>query len=371
MMANIYMFVSFLVSRSYSKVLNKLLLLLSGRSKEIREMDGYLIYPPKLQFFEKRLEYIFGLKVKSSRSLVKATIRRRSYFELITLHKYYNTILDINTSVLIFHEILRRNSRPLALLRPYGLRRYLATHIMLGGMGIKTFINTYFDTHLVSWLLVICSFGKSVEFNNRVFNKSISVVGGAPSPRENQFDIDQSDLVVRINRDVKSEERMDIVYFRSEKLNYMYRSGRLGFIANMGCLASLKTFRHYFILKYLQFVNKVAPTPSLDSAFDCGKLNAIPTICLDLLSKSASKLFIFDTDLNLSKKHKEGYRDPDQPVVEFDLIFGEHPGYIQFVVLKYMDSLGRLEFESNDNFDIKWSYRRFLLALNESYSLGG
>lgn len=367
MLANGLTLILFVLSRTYSNLLNRFLLVVSGKSKEIQEMDSYLVYPPKIDLFEKKMEATFGLRVESRRSEVKATLKNRTYFELITLHKYYNTVLNTTNSVLVFHEILRKNSRIRALLRPYGVRRYLAAHLMLGGIGIKTPINASYGRRLIFLLNQICSFGRSMEFNVRVFNKTISVVGGAPSPRNNKQDIVECDLVVRLNREHPLEERTDIVYFRAEKLEHMYQNGRLDSIGDMGVLASLKTFRYYFRLRYLNSLKGVSPTPSLDAAFDCGKLNAVPTVCLDLVSKSPKNIFIFDTDLNLSKQHKDGYRDPEQPSVNFTQIFGEHPGYIQFIVLKYMNSLGLVQFEENSNFNIEWGYLKFLRALKYTY----
>lgn len=363
------MLILFVTSRFYSNTLIKVARLFSIKKRRLYKINQYLLYPPDVDSYVKQYQSHFSYDLASKSIVSKKFVKSLSYLELVSLHKFFNTTLEINSAIITFHEILRRNCQIKILFSPYGVRRFLASQILLGGLRVQTNLNFKFGKFLVKLLGMVCAFSYSNQFNSFVSNKTVSLCGGAPSPSDNRNDIDESDLVIRLNRHLSNGDRMDIVYFRSEKLNHMHKSGVLAQMPKFEFWSSLKTFKHYARLRYFGGNAKnVAATISLDSAFDLGKLNAIPTVCLDLLSKSCGKIKVFDTDLNLSKKHKVGYRSEGQPKVEFNLIFGEHPSYVQFCTLKYLYKLGLIEFEYNPNFNINWSYTEFIKQFKNVYS---
>jgi len=361
------MFFLFVITRFYSKLVQKCWLFFSYRSRDLFNIDKFLVYPPNIKSYEEAYHKISKFHLNSSIRDLKKYSKSIAYAELISLHKYYNSVLNTQASLLIYHEILRRNSKASSLLRPFGVRRFLASQIMLGGIGIPTRINQNYPKKLIAFLCLLTNFDSNRKYSSYLRDKSISLCGGAPSPRENLEDISSNDVVVRLNRDEVSGESVDIVYFRSEKLNTLATTGALANFSKVKYWLSIKTFRHYLKLRYIDKLKKIAPTVSLDTAFDSGKLNAIPTVALDLISRSCGTIHIFDTDLNLSKRHKEGYRGADQPDVRFDLIFGEHPSYIQFTVLRYLYLAGFLKFEKNPNFDIGWKYTKFNSVFSRVY----
>jgi len=362
------MFFFFVTLRFYSRTLQSFLLLINSRDRLIFKYNKYLSGALNIEAYEEAYHSISDFKLNSDIAKLKKHVKTRSYNELISMHIYYNIVLNIHSSTLIFHEILRRNSKLYSMLRPFGFRRYIAAQVMLGGIGIETRLNRVFSKELIKILCLLSSFDNNKKYSRFVCGKSISLCGGAPSPRQNFEDISSNDLVVRLNKEQCFNDQDDIVYFRSERLTHLAKNGKLKSFSNIHCWLSIKTFRYYAKLRYLYRFNNIAPTVSLDAAFDCGKLNAIPTAALDLISRSAGVVHIFDTDLNLSKKHKEGYRSSDLPEVNFNNIFGDHPSYIQFVVLRYLHNNGYVQFEDNPNFDINWKYSKFIKVFSKVYS---
>lgn len=362
------MFFVFIVLRFYSKFIQKVGFLISSRKRFFFKVEKYLSYPANIKKYEDIYHSKSKFKLNTNVKLLKEYSKYCCYDELVSLHKYYNTVLNMPLSICLYHEILRRNLKVKALLRSFGFRRFLAAQIMLGGIGIPTVLNKRYSKKLISVLCFFSSFDSSKEFSNYIRGKSVSLCGGAPSPRENIKKILGNDLVVRLNRDEISVQKTDIVYFRSEKLNYLAKQKKLADFSKMKCRLSIKTFRYYIKLRYFYRMKNIAPTVSLDAAFDCGKLNAIPTAALDLISKSSGIVYIFDTDLNLSKMHKEGYRGNEQPDIDFGRIFGEHPSYTQYTVLRYLNVEGYVQFETNPNFDIEWKYSKFIRIFSRVYN---
>lgn len=362
------MFFLFLVARFYSKLIQKLYLLFSCRSRVFISIDKLLVYPPNINSYEKAYHNVSDFYLGSDVFTLKKYLKSIGYIELVSLHKYYNSRLKVQTAIVIYHEILRRNSKFSSLFRPFGLRRFLASHIMLGGVGIQTYFNKNHPKRLVAFLCFFSNFDNNRKYSDYLRNKSISLCGGAPSPKQNSNDILSNDVVIRLNRDLECEDIADVIYFRSEKLNSLASSGRLVSFSKVKYWLSIKTFRYYFKLRYLNRLEHIAPTISLDAAFDCGKLNAIPTVALDLISRSCGAITIYDTDLNLSKRHKQGYRGSDQPDVSFDLIFGEHPSYVQYAVLRYLYLNEYVNFEENPNFNINWQYKKFINVFSRVYN---
>lgn len=362
------MFFLFVLLRFYSRTLQKFLLLVSSRDRLIFKCNKYLSAPLDIESFEDTYRSNSDFNLNSGIAILKEYAQSCSYNELVTLHIYYNIVIKVNSSTCIYHEILRRNSRLSAVLRPFGFRRFIAAQIMLGGIGISTSLNRSYPKELIKILCFLSSFDNNKKYNEFVSGKSISLCGGAPSPRNNIKSISSNDLVVRLNKEQVFNNKDDIIYFRSEKLSHLARNGKLKNFSKIHCWLSIKTFRYYVKLRYFNRVNNIAPTVSLDAAFDCGKLNAIPTAALDLIARSAGVVHIFDTDLNLSKKHKEGYRSSEMPEINFNNIFGDHPSYIQFSVLRYLNNNGYVQFEVNPNFDIEWNYSKFVRVFSRVYN---
>jgi hypothetical protein len=362
------MFLLFVLLRFYSKTLQRLLFLVSSRDRLILKNNKYLSSPLNIKAYEDVYHSISDFKLNSDIARLKEYAKNSSYNELVSMHIYYNVVLNVHSSTCIYHEILRRNSKISSVLRPFGFRRFIAAQIMLGGIGISTWLNRVYSKELITVLCFLSAFDNNKEYNKFVRGKSISLCGGAPSPRKNFEDVLSNDLVVRLNKHQVSNEKDDIIYFRSERLSHLAKSGSLKNLSKIHCWLSIKTFRYYARLRYFDRLKNIVPTVSLDAAFDCGKLNAIPTAALDLIARSVGVVYVFDTDLNLSKKHKEGYRSSDLPDINFKHIFGDHPSYIQFTVLRYLYIKGYVKFEDNPNFDINWKYSKFVHVFSKVYS---
>ncbi len=361
------MFFLFLFSHFYSKNLQRVGLLLSSRKRFLHKVNTHLSYPPNVNLYENSYHAASKYKLRSGIKDLKEYAAYVSYSELISLHKYYNTILNFPNAICIYHEILRRNSKVFSIFFPFGLRRFIAAHIMLGGIGISTFLNSNYSKKLIMILCFFSEFDGSSKYSKYIKGKSISLCGGGPSPCDNFDNIVSNDLVIKLNREEISDQRVEVVYFRTEKLKHLDKNGRLFNFSKMNCWLSIKSFRHYVKLRYFARLKNITPTVSLNSAFDCGKLNAIPTAALDLISRSSGIIYVFDTDLNLSKRHKDGYRGNDLPDVNFQLIFGEHPSYTQYAVLRYLYMKGYVKFEENPNFDIEWNYSKFIRKFSKVY----
>jgi hypothetical protein len=350
----------FIVPRFYSKFLERIQYGLSNRRRMIKKANEFLMYPPQTYLYERTMSKLLGFPLENNEMLTKAYIRSLSNIEILSLHKYYNTVLNLPNACKVYHEILRRRSSILTIFEPFGLRRFLVAHLLLAGMGISTSINSKFNNRLLELLVKMCSIDSSSQFKSAISGKSIAVCGGAPSPRDNSAQINACNLSVRLNKIHTGSESSDIVYFRSERLNHLNATGQLENLPTVKPWISLKTFRYYYSLKKKTRASNILISISTDAAFDLGKLNAIPNICLDLIRNGSCDITIFNSDLNLSGAHRKGYRDPSQPKVLFNLIYGEHPAAIQFCVLKYLYKSGLIKFEDNPYFDIRWSYRHFL-----------
>lgn len=354
----------FIVPRFYSRFLERIQYGLSNRRRMIEKANEFLTYPPQTHLYERTMSELLGFHLEDNERLTKAYVSSLSNLEILSLHKYYNTVLNLPNACKVYHEILRRRSSILTIFEPFGLRRMLVAHLLLGGMGIPTRINSKFNNRLLELLVKICSIDSSREFKSAISGKSIAVCGGAPSPGDNSAQINACNLTVRLNKIYTGSESSDIVYFRSERLNHLNSTGQLENLPTVNAWISLKTFSYYYSLKKKTRASNLLVSISTDAAFDLGKLNAIPNVCLDLIRNGSRDITIFDSDQYLSGGHRKGYRDASQPQVQFNLIFGEHPAVIQFCVLKYLYKAELIRFEDNPNFDIRWGYRRFVRAFS-------
>jgi len=233
--------------------------------------------------------------------------------------------------------------------------------MLIGGVGIETVINKN-SKMIVKLVGKCCSVSKKSSFGAFLKGKSVSLCGGAPSPRDNRADVKSADIVVRLNRTQNNFDDEDLVYYRSEFLDNLCENGGLHSLLEMPCWVSIKTVRHYFSLKGKSLFkkNRVVVSLTSDAAFDLGKLNAIPNVCFDLVYNGSEQIKIFDTDLNLSKMHNASHRVGSQSAIDFSTIFGEHPSYVQYCVLKYFSDSGYVSFEENPSFDVDWGYRKFI-----------
>lgn len=361
------MFLFFVVFRFYSKLIFKLSLIFNSKDRRLHFLQPLLEKPFDIEVFEFEYNAISGYALKSSVGELKKYSKKVSYIELLLLHRYYNIALNVSHSICLYHEIIRRNLLFSSFFRPFGFRRFLATHVQLGGIGFFNIFNEKYSYQIIWLLCFISNFDANKKYNNYIRNKSVSLCGGAPSPKDNSADVLKNEVVVRLNKSKANDDITDVVYFRSERLRYLSSNDEFGALKGVGSWLSIKTFKYYFKLRYVYNFKRISPTTSLDAAFEYGKLNAIPTVALDLVSKSSGKIYIFDTDLNLSKSHKVGYRDSGLPSVNFNQIFGDHPSYIQFLVLSYLHKKGYVEFERNPNFCIEWSYTSFLRQFSKVY----
>lgn len=362
------MILLFVCSRTYSKALSKCLLFLSARRRAVEQCSLHLTYPPNVDAYLKEMKDRTRIAPEKIDSHIKNNINKLKTYELQSLHKYYNTVLKTKQAAIVYHEILKRQSKLLSMLSPFGLRKFLAAHLLLGGIGVQTTINRN-SKLLIASLGRACCIANNTNYREFLNHKTVSLCGGAPSPRDNKEEVLSSDVVVRLNRTIDNFELANVVYFRSEFLENLNRKGEIESLVCMPFWVSIKTVKQYFRIKLKKMLerNKVVVSLSTDGAFELGKLNAIPNVCLDLIYNGSQDIRIFDTDLNLSQKHKTGHRDEGQPVVDFKKVFGEHPSYVQYCALKYFSDSGYVTFEENPSFDVNWGYRKFIRSFISVY----
>jgi len=339
--------------------------LLHCTEQKLDAAERLLTYPADIEKCKAAVEDHFSVKYGIPLSDVskKKHFRHFSYQELLYLHKLANTDLKLADAQSYFHEILRRNLRILGLLGPDGIKKFLATQMLLRAMGIKTFVNRHDSALLIRVLGFLCSIYLNQQFRNYVRNKSVSIVGGAPADSDNSANIYQSDLIARFNCLTAPTERTELFYYRAERLEYMNREGKLSDIQYFSGWKSLKVRKIYNKIKG----DHVCLTITSDGAFSFGKLNAVPNSCIDLIYNGASKIRVFNTNLNLSKSHVSGYRPSAMPPVQYGLIFGEHPALVQFLLLKYLHIQNLVQLEDNEYLSLEWSYRKFSRRFNQCW----
>jgi len=358
--------VFYVVSRIKSKFILFTMRLLHCTEQKLDAAERLLTYPADIEKCKEAVKdhfaYKYGLHLANLRD--KKHFRHFSYQELLYLHKLANTDLKPADAQLYFHEILRRNLRIPIILGPDGIKKFLATQMLLRAMGIKTFVNRNDSALLIKALGFLCSIYLNKQFRNYVHKKSVSIVGGAPASSDNSSAIDNSDLIARFNCLTLPAERTELFYYRAERLEYMHREGKLSDINHFSGWKSLKVRRIYNKIKG----EHVCLTIASDGAFSFGKLNAVPNACIDLIYNGASKINIFNTNLNLSKSHDSSYRPSAMPPVQYGLIFGEHPAFVQFLLLKYLRTLNFIHLEDNEYLSLEWSYRKFSRRFNECWA---
>jgi hypothetical protein len=330
-------------------------------------LSGALNYPPDFAVADPLIEELFP-KIFRQRCLsdLRFELKQLNRFELNLIYKYFNLKHLKFETVICFHHILRTNINPVKILSPFGLSRFLISRVLVSIiLDRRGNIFIFSIDSIVNFTAHICRF--NIENFRKVKNLSYAVVGGGPSPRVNTQEINSFDRVVTLTPHRDAVNSNTIHYLRAEKGDYIINN-KLTEQLDKNPIVITKLHRHYKYLKN-HYGNRIEilTSTTFDFCLDFGKLNAVQNICFDLLRFKPKKVKIFNTDLNLSMRHGDGYRDIHMPRVEFQSIFGEHPAIIQFLVLKYFSSKSNFEFEKNPNFDTCWGYRKFIKEFHKIY----
>ena len=331
-------------------------------------LGQHLEYPPNIEKFQKSFQVLECITPNDFYQKYKSDLRRLPRFKLLILKKYFNSTLDTKPAINIYFHILRQDCQLKTIFSPFGVRRFVASHILLGGAGVRTKLNLRYHRGLLRSLCWLSSIDVNKKYRKSISGKTVALVGGAPSPRDNCRQIAEKDLRVRLNTLSDESDEKNLYYFRSERLAHLAKSGDLAQIWKSPQWISIKNYAKYKLIKKNSTYNNISITISTDRAFYLGKLNAVPNIALDLLYNRTNTIYIYNVDLNLSKKYADGHRDQSQPSVLFDQVFGEHPGYVQFCLLKYLYIHRYVKIEKSTAFNIEWNMRKFCLKFRSVYT---
>lgn len=320
---------------------------------KILEILNLLKYPCNLKNTENQIRRYFDNKYQLKLEDIsnKKILSHFKYNEIIILHKFFNTNLNHKKARKFFNEILRRNNSIVRILLPYGFQNYLLAKIMIG--IIK---NNKIKIHYFNLLIFLIKYFSTEYFNrnytNFIRNKNLNLIGGGPES-DNFLKISRVRRnVVRLNEINPKNSFSDIIYYRSERLLFMKENNYLHELHHLDKWISLKI--HLFKLS-----NKSNLTVNLNNIFNYGSPNAIQTVLFDLYINCAKSVKIYNTDLNLSKASMSGYRPTNMPLINNNIIFGEHPAHIQFLIIKMFYLINFIKVDSNKFFSINMSYRQF------------
>lgn len=293
-----------------------------------------------------------------------------SVSDLKARYGYLNSRNRFFDSFQCYLEILKRESRWFGVFKPAGLRKYYMARFLLssesGELNNKDWrkllrIYRYYE-------------GYNKKFSKKVKGKCIAIVGGAPSEALNGDEIDQCDLVARINinstKSFNSEivgERTDIVYIRGERGALIIKDPDSYFgDADDGQFYRLKVKKHS---EQMQSDNNLTLSLSFNDVFDYGHLNAVQSAMLDLFVHGATSVKIFNVDFNLSGAGFAGYRPTSLKEVNFEKIFVAHPPHPQFHLCKNLYTLNQLDGDSKFSEIVSGSLEGFVKKCDKRWSI--
>jgi hypothetical protein len=335
------------------------------------EFEEKICYPPQVKRAQELYERLFPQLLLLEKSYCfKNELRKLGRRELWGVYKFYNLVHEARATRFCLHEILRRNLLARSILLPFGVSRYFLSMI-LANFIVSNGSASCFHMRLILKFVYFCN---KYSLDNPVSegfirkNSRIAVVGGAPAPAKNDTEISEFDYVAVLSLSGDfAQDCQRILYIRGEKGDHIFRKFDKAVFTDFRFVI-VKLFRHYKIMFGVpELRGKFNSSAFLDYSLDFGKLNAVPTMCFDLVTHKPTLIKVFNTDLNLSKQHRHGYRDDTLPSVQFGHIFGEHPAAVQFLFLKALHKYFDVNFETNVHFSINWSYRRFLRQFYRSY----
>ena len=375
---NILFFISFIKSKMLSLVSK----IFKRNTKIDNEFKKLLIYPTEAieldswlleinNWIEKNNPY--GIQEVSHYSCLryKQWLKKLEEQEIFNVHKYYNIQREFNRARGAFHEILRRQLKCRNIIfTKNGTKRYISTLMLISQMKNSKYVNSFRDKFFLKVLFFITSPSRNRDFYNLVLNKNISLIGGG-SEVDKEVDINKADLVARLNTFELNEtlikntgNRIDIVFMRSVRTKNLYQE--LGQNALEKYKNIFFNFKNKTLYSLFKSDNKTIAFNS-NACFPHGGLNAIQGAIFELIYNGAEIIYLYGTDFHIISTHADGYYPKDMPKISFELTFGEHPSYTQFLITKYFVNRGFVIHNGDGAKVIDLNYRQFCRAFDSLY----
>jgi len=298
----------------------------------------------------------------------KFWIKSLKHDELVVLHNYYNTLRYFNKSRIIFHEILRRESKLLMIFALHGTKRFLMSKILLSQILSKKSNNDF----KIKLFMYLSHPWKYKYYSSLVKDKKVSLIGGGSEVKRGK-QIDTADLVARLNTmkinendHVNVGKRVDIVFLRGERSQHLFEvEGKYALTMYQNILVSFKLKNLYkkFICQFKAW------TFSTDATFHYGVLNGVQSSIFDLYWHGAKNIYLYGVNFNIEGSYMKGYRPPEMVPVKFDLIFGSHPPHIQFIITQFFVNKGFVIPSGDASYLFKFNYRQFSKVFDQEWSM--
>jgi hypothetical protein len=353
-----------LLSRIKSKLWRVL-----DRRVYIEKLHELLIYPhdnAEVSF------YLDSLPLEK-RNIISGNLLSLSIttYELKARYSYLNSRNNFTAALECYKEIVRRESHKRGVFRKAGLRKLYMSRFLFSDLNDSYKINL-----LKSYLKLSHNFeGYDSKFGDVISGKNVAIVGGAPSEVKNGIEIDEFDLVARINVNStqtlgadKLGNRCDIVYIRGERGELIINRPSNYFSLDPSGLSVYRVKLKKHLEAFPKNINASLVT-NFDEVFDYGHLNAVQSAVLDLLVHGASSIKIYNVDFNLSGASFSGYRPNNLASVQYEKIFASHPPHPQFKLFKQLHMLGVLSGDDKFESIISLSLEEFILKCDERWAI--
>ena len=223
---------------------------------------------------------------------------------------------------------------------------------------------------------------KKVNFRNYyddvsgiISNKKIAIVGPASNKATNGKEIDDFDIVIRINQlsrenlGTRKGYKTDIIFLNGVKSDQAILQNNLKFIKNVK-IVFVKNNSYMNIFKDLGFKN-VKLSPNVDSYFALGIANMLPFILFEILKYNPKKIKIFDNDLMLNPKRVKNYQKySNYRPKDFLRMLTHHDAVSQLNFVKYLFKNSKIiRGDKNFNSAIKLDEKDYLRKLETNYKL--
>lgn len=306
---------------------------------EIAKLDEVLAYPFQEKLFEREyhtLALIPPLLSLSTIELMKEinSLNLSCYTKralLVVIQKYFNTFLEFDKAFKVFLHILRHDLSAVSLFHASSVRNYVGAKFLADAVVKK--VRSKRELRLNALLIIVLSkHGSFFRFMNYLSRKRVLIHGAGPH-RESVFNENEFFINVSLNGSFNGPREEGVI---------TYVRGDFGRNLSSKVLREVVHGSDFVCFKSLEDIDMSAlavcqrrQALRSNSVFSVGHLNGVPDVLIDLLGHGASKVGITGTDFNLSKSHMKGYRPENMDKVDFTKIFGFHPAYIQFLVVRH------------------------------------
>lgn len=338
-----------------------------------RELEGMLAYPCNLEILTGYVERsnvlnLWDIGACNSKFQLKKYLINKNSYELELILRYVCTVRNLKLGLWVFHEIIRVYASGKLMFRPHGFKRFLGAKLVSCSI-LKN------DRGAQLWfklLILLCIEKYDFKYRNYLRNKEIAVIGGG-SDNDYSNKIDCNDLVIRLNKTSisdrftsKSGTKTDVTYFRGELGRDFMRKFTRKDLSKIE--AQFLVFKERAVYRSVRIPNSRLCV-SMDNVYPYSLLNGVPATCIDLVANGARNISIFNVNFNLDPNHDATYRPNNLAPVDFSLIFGWHPPFIQFVIIKFIYTAGMLKGVGKAEAILNLEYRGFVKMFNKQWSV--